>query len=211
MERKLVNGFYEDVVEKTEDELIKEICEQNNFTLITKSLKDVVMFKDASGQMVSILKANLINHTKDVEVKEKRTWASILNKYLNTPSANLKRELPENIKAQREENRRFWLSLPDDYFKPLTDKQKEHLKNMGREDFTVDWSLIGQAYTNFKLHTIDRSATFNYTQDVINFNMFNHKDTQTILFTDGDDDYYEDDYIDDEEDCIDFETEDEED
>jgi hypothetical protein len=83
MERKLVNGFYEDEVEKTEDELITEVCAKNKYTVITKSINDVVLFKDSHGSMVAILKKNLAKHTKD----EPKLWPTFIN-YTMWPNSN---------------------------------------------------------------------------------------------------------------------------
>jgi len=120
--KQLVNGFYEDVVGKTEDELIAEVCAFNNYTLITRSFKDVVVFKDSKGEMISISNVNLINHTNEYKENE-----------------ILKKEL-ERMEIQKEENRSFWSNLPNDHFKPLTDEQIQCLRS---KFLVIDWSLIG--------------------------------------------------------------------
>ena len=125
--KQLVNGFYEDVVGKTEDELIAEVCAFNGYTLITKSFKDTVIFKDSNGQMISISSADLVNHTKE-----------------HTENESLKKEL-ERMGIQKEENKKFWETLPNNFLKPLTYEQMEHLAS---RFLVVDWSSVKmQLYT----------------------------------------------------------------
>jgi len=205
--RKLINGFYEEVDEKTEDQLIVEVCAHNNYTLVSNASKDIVIFKNLAGEMIGIEKTELSNHIKKNDfycpyvqlsedflhnyapkmdystIKDENDWY-LKGEYHKPDGAMVfdYEELNKNNTPQKN-----WKTLLDFYLNGEHNKSDDELLAFDYEKYSN--YITSSLHTNiddFK-HSLDKLFTLDGIFAKFTTNIDN-SEYETIMFTDGDSD-----------------------